>query len=111
MKIDTWSTKLKNLKTVAPLEKDIENSFVRWCRSQGMKSVKPQIPSWPDRFVFMHDGGLALIEFKRPGKHLTPNQFAVKSALRLLGFEVHVCHSKEEAINAIRIEEANNKRI
>lgn len=111
MTLNTWSTKLKKLKKVEPLEKDIENAFVRWCRGQGIKTVKPQVPSWPDRFVFMHDGTLALIEFKRPGKHLTPNQFAVKSALRVLGFEVHVCHSKQEAIDAIRFETAVNKKV
>lgn len=94
------------LKKIEPLEKNIEQSFVRWCKANGILTVKCQAPSWPDRLVFGETGVFCLIEFKRPGKKLTINQHAVKLALDLLGFKVHVCHSRVEAIEAYEKEKA-----
>lgn len=95
------------LKKIEPLEKNIEQSFVRWCKANGILAIKCKAPSWPDRIVFGPIGVFCLIEFKRPGKKLTINQHAIKLSLDLLGFKVHVCHSKQEAIEAYEKERGN----
>jgi hypothetical protein len=99
------------LKTIAPLEKNIERSFVRWCKQNGITTIKSGVPSWPDRFCFGPPGIFVMIEFKRPGKSLTINQHTIKILLASLGHTVYVCHSKEEAINAYREECAKQEAL
>lgn len=95
---------IKTLRIVRPLEKNIEQAFVRWCKSHGITTVKCGVPSWPDRLVFGPGSVFVMIEFKRPGNKLTINQLGVKTLLAAVGFKVHVCHSREEAIDAYREE-------
>ena len=55
---------------------------------------------WPDYLVLMKSGRSFWIEFKAPGKHLTPLQDQRREALMELGHWVYVCHSKQEALDA-----------
>lgn len=81
------------------LEKDIEARARAWAISEGWlvyKFVSPATRSVPDR-VFIRDGRVVFIEFKRPGGALTPGQTREIARMRRAGAEVHVCYSVEEA--------------
>lgn len=91
----------KTLRPIEPLEKDIEQSFVRWCKKEGVLAIKLYEPSYPDRLVLCK-GTFIFIEFKRKGRILTANQRHIALKLRKLGFKVYVAHSKQEAIDALK---------
>jgi hypothetical protein len=57
---------------------------------------------WPDRLFFIPGGRPLLIEFKKPGKVPTPKQAHRIKELRELGYDVEVCDSKEQGVEAIR---------
>lgn len=60
----------------SPLEKDIENKVVKYARSLGWlvyKFTSPAQRSVPDR-LFMRNGVVLFIEFKRKGEKATPKQ-------------------------------------
>ena len=86
------------------LEKTIENKFVKIAKDRGCKCLKINglgQRSWPDRLVLIPNGGLVMIEFKKPGGKLTPGQEQLHEELLEMGHEVHVCYSVEEALELV----------
>jgi hypothetical protein len=91
--------------TKPPLEKTIENKFVKWATQQGCMCLKLNVVgrrSWPDRLVLVPTGGMLLIEFKRPGGKLSPGQEMLHEELDKIGHTVHVCYSAEAAADLVR---------
>ena len=81
-----------------PLEKDIEKKACEWAKSQGWLTYKftsPNRRSVPDR-IFVKQGHVIFIEFKRPGGRLTSGQEREIEKLVDHGAEVHVAYSVEE---------------
>ena len=66
------------------LEKDVEEKWCKVARSHGWKAYKFSSPgnsSVPDR-MFIRDGFVFFIEFKRPGGKATDNQLEEHKELR-----------------------------
>lgn len=81
------------------LEKDIERAACEWARSQGWlvyKFTSPNRRSVPDR-LFLRDGKVVFIEFKRPGGKLTPMQEREIRKLQQAGVAAEVAFSLEDA--------------
>lgn len=74
------------------LEKSIEAAVRRYAEQGGCITYKMNGPGhrgWPDR-MFMYDGKVLFIEFKRAGKEPTPLQAEIHDRLRRAGFDVFV---------------------
>jgi len=56
---------------------------------------------WPDRVFWLPEGRPLLIEFKRLGKEARALQLDIHGMLRKLGYEVHVCDNREDALEKI----------
>ena len=87
-------------------EASIQKSGVAALRTLGCLAIKQSIVGamgvrgWPDYLILLPGGRSFWIEFKVPGKDPTPLQWQRIDALTELGHSVHVCHSKNEAIDA-----------
>ena len=80
-------------------EAQIEAAACQWAKEQGWLAYKftsPARRSVPDR-LFIKDGRVVFIEFKRPGGKLTEGQEREIDRLRKAGVEVCVCYSVQEA--------------
>jgi len=78
----------------------VEQRVVDFARKKGMLPLKLQLQNdtgWPDR-MFLFNGRVAFIEFKRPGESLRRNQPARVAALRSLGFNVGVINNVKDGI-------------
>lgn len=87
------------------LEKDIEAKARAKAIEAGWlcyKFTSPSRRSVPDR-LFIRDGRVVFIEFKRPGGKLTSGQGREIERLRKVGAEVYVCYSVEGACDALGI--------
>lgn len=87
------------------LEKEIEQKVREAAIENGWlvyKWVSPSQRGVPDR-IFIRDGRVVFIEFKRPGGHLTKLQDRTIQRLREQRMEVHVCDSVESGCNALGI--------
>lgn len=89
-------------------EKKIEDDFVLFARTLGVKAIKfidPSNTGAPDRMVLMPGGQVLFIEFKAPGEGPDPKQVQYHKELRDLGFKVFVADSfvyaTEVLVNAI----------
>lgn len=85
------------------LEKDIERRDRDAAKADGWLVYKVQavgVRGFPDRF-YAKDGRIILMEWKRPGGTVDPNQVLRHAELRAAGVEVHVVDSLEQA-RAIR---------
>jgi hypothetical protein len=81
------------------LEKDIERKACEWAKSQGWlvyKFTSPNRRSVPDR-LFIREGRVVFIEFKRPGGRLTEMQRREIRKLQLHGIKAEVAYSVEDA--------------
>ena len=65
-----------------------------------LKFVSPGYDGVPDRIVLFHNGRLAFIELKAPGKTMRRLQLKRKEQLESLGFRVY-CIDKTEMIEEI----------
>jgi hypothetical protein len=86
------------------LESQIEAAAVKAAKADGWEAYKftsPQRRSVPDR-LFIREGRVVFIEFKRPGGKLTSGQEREIAKLRKAGAEVHVCYSAQEAAEALK---------
>jgi hypothetical protein len=86
------------------LEAQIEAAACKEAKADGWRVYKftsPQRRSVPDR-LFIRDGRVVFIEFKRPGEKLTSGQEREIEALRKAGAEVHVCHSTQEVKEVLK---------
>jgi hypothetical protein len=87
--------------TKPPLERTIEQKFVKWVTAQGYSCLKLNVlgrRSWPDRLVVLPRGRVVWIEFKRPGSgKLSPGQELLHETLGQLGHKVHVCYDVTSA--------------
>ena len=98
-----WFTDWRNVRGKPPrgdilptdkhrLEKDVEEKWCKVARSHGWKAYKFSSPgnsSVPDR-MFIRDGFVFFIEFKRPGGTATDNQLEEHKELRRKGMLVWV---------------------
>lgn len=87
---------------MSELEKKIEGRFVRWLKKNKIKFKKKELGELLDRWVFLPNGRLFIIEFKRPTGKLSRRQVIEIRDLRRLGYDVEVHTSSEEAIEAIK---------
>jgi len=81
------------------LESDIERRHRLEAMAEGWfveKIEKTTRNGFPDRF-YAKAGRVVLIEWKRVGQRLTPQQSLRHDELRAAGVEVHVCYSIAEA--------------
>lgn len=82
------------------LEKTREDKFVEYAESKGCLCFKLRIDGingFPDRSVFLPDGRVFFIEFKRPGGKVRPGQAEMKRQLEKRHFRVYVFDSFEDA--------------
>ena len=83
-----------------PSESSIEQQVVDWAAANDYLVVKMNIQGrkgWPDR-LFIYNGHVVFIEFKKPGEVLEPIQDYVHRLLRKHKVPVGVFDTKEEAI-------------
>jgi hypothetical protein len=81
------------------LEKEIERKACKWAKENGWlpyKFTSPAHRSVPDR-IFVRNGIVAFIEFKRPGERLTAGQIRELDRLRGENVWTAVAYSVEEA--------------
>mgnify|MGYP001549436015 CR=1 FL=1 len=84
---------------MAGLEKDIERKSCDWAKAHGwltFKFTSPNYRSVPDR-IFIKQGAVVFIEFKRPGGKLTEGQQRELNRLRQQGVPAEVAYSVEDA--------------
>jgi hypothetical protein len=85
------------------LERDIEREACAQAKALGWlvyKFTSPNRRSVPDR-MFIKDGRVVFIEFKRPGGRLTEAQARELVRLRLAGVETGVADSVELAMELL----------
>ena len=84
------------------LEKLIEDRLVRWLKRNKIKWRRKAFGELLDRWIFLPNGHLFVIELKRRGGRLSPRQSLEIRELRELGYDIEVHDDAEEAIQAIR---------
>lgn len=81
------------------LERSIEDRFVKLVVDDGFEVIKGSGKvGWPDREVFLNNGHMFFIEFKRPGKKPTKIQRFRIATLKRLGHHAFWTDSYEEAV-------------
>lgn len=88
----------------APLEANIEGDAVKFAKANGWwvtKFVSPGKRGVPDR-VFIRDGRVIFIEFKRTGEGLRVQQGKVAREMREHGAEVHMVDNLSDAYELLR---------
>jgi hypothetical protein len=78
----------------------VEGAVVKWAKARGILVLKLNLignTGWPDR-LFLHEGRVVFIEFKRPGEKLRRNQPQRVAELRQRGFTVGVYDDISSAI-------------
>jgi len=86
------------------LEREVERPAKQFAKQQGWwlaKFVSPGLRGVPDD-VFIRDGRVLWIEFKRPGKDLRPQQKKRVREMREHGAEVHVIDNLADAYALLR---------
>ena len=86
------------------LEKDIRDPVVKWARANDflVRKMNGQFNAgWPDD-MFVFKGGVAWIEFKRPGKYPTPLQSRMLAKLQLLGQHAEWFDDVQSAIKFLK---------
>jgi len=87
-----------------PLESSVEGDAIDYAEKQGWwvaKFVSPGRRGVPDR-IFIRDGRVLFIEFKRPGKTAEPQQKKRHREMREHGAEVHVIDNLADAYELLR---------
>lgn len=87
-----------------PLERVVEGAVVKYAKGLGVLSYKLNgmgQRSWPDR-MFLHEGCIMFVEFKRLGEKPTPKQTLNHEMLRNAGFNVKVVDNKEAGLSIIK---------
>lgn len=79
-------------------EDSVENHLMRGVAKKRGLTIKLRfLRGWPDRLVLLPKGVLFFVELKRPvGGVFEPLQQYIHKKLRKLGFQVWVCHTKEQ---------------
>lgn len=86
------------------LEREVERPAKEYARRRGWwvaKFVSPGLNGVPDD-VFIRDGRVMFIEFKRPGEDLRPLQAKRVRDMRAHGAEVHVIDNLADAYELLR---------
>jgi hypothetical protein len=89
------------------LESQIERRHRQIARRAGWfveKLLQTSMGGFPDRF-YAKDGRVVLLEWKRPGGKVTPQQRLRHEQLRRAGVEVHVVRSLDEANGILQLED------
>lgn len=84
---------------MSDLEAKIEREVVRWAMAHGILTLKLNLignTGWPDR-IFLHQGEMVFVEFKRPGEQLRRNQPERVAELRKRKFKVGVFDNVPDA--------------
>lgn len=90
-----------------PIERIAEDKFVERCAQRGFLALKMEIPgwvNWPDRQVLLGHGYTFFIEFKREGEEPRRGQLHRHRELRKAGYNVYVCCTLAEALEALERE-------
>ena len=86
------------------LERDVERKARKVAKQRGcllFKWVSPGRAGVPDRILFCPGGRVEFVEFKAPGRKLTPLQATIHDRLRQLGTPVHVIDAIEDFISLL----------
>lgn len=86
------------MKSLNPLEKDIERRVCEYARAKGClayKFMSPATAHVPDRLIITPNGVIAFIEFKRAGGKPTPAQAVEHERMRKHGARVYVVDNAE----------------
>lgn len=86
------------------LEREVERPAKQFAEQRGWwccKFVSPGLRGVPDD-VFIRDGRVIWVEFKRPGKNLRPQQAKRVREMRAHGAEVHVIDNLADAFELLR---------
>jgi len=79
-------------------ESSIERSFVKWCKENKIKQRKIEDgEGYPDRQIFLGQGRICCIEFKRPKGKARQHQVQSHSELATQGVPTLVTSDVEEA--------------
>lgn len=79
-------------------EGSIERAFVRWCKAKKLRQRKIEDgEGYPDRQIFLGQGRICCIEFKRPGGRAKKHQVASHQQLLEQGVPTLVTSDLEEA--------------
>jgi len=87
-------------------EARLQSRCERYCREQGWpcfhdRSKKKNKPGFPDLFVFLPGGTMALIELKAAGGRLRTEQQALRRQMMYLGHTVHVVRSYKRFLDVL----------
>lgn len=85
-------------------EKKVEKYLVIRIKSLGglcIKLVAQHFTGLPDRLCLLPGGILFFVETKSEGDKPRPRQLFVHNQLRLLGFKVYVCDTRESVNNIL----------
>lgn len=90
---------IRNLRT----ESSEEKAVVAWAKRHELLAFKlMRLAGMPDRLFLARKGRLCFVEMKRSsGGKLSRLQAFTITKLREYGFDVFVCHGKDEAIRAL----------
>jgi len=89
-------------------EAKVRNPVVKWAKAHGILHIRMHMgrgtaAGWPDD-LFIKDGVVVLIEFKRPGKAPTPLQWRRLTMLAQAGMRSFTYDDAEAAILRLRVE-------
>ena len=79
-------------------EKAIEQYLVKQVRKAGgicLKYFNPGETGYPDRICLLPAGKIIFVELKSKGEKPRKNQLVRMNELKSIGFEVHICDSRE----------------
>lgn len=96
-------SKIKRTKSIS--EKDIEDAFCDYAKTMGCKALKLVLlglRGFPDRTILCPGGRVLFIEFKAPGKKLSPTQKPWKRLLESFGFQYHICDQMGQAEDVLK---------
>jgi hypothetical protein len=94
------------MKTLNPLEKDIEAKVVAYAKTLGMlcyKFTSPSRRSVPDRMFITKAGVVWFAEFKRKGQKPTPAQQVEIAKIRKMGIHVSIIDDVESGKRIVKI--------
>jgi hypothetical protein len=86
-----------------PLERDLERKISLYAEKKGCLGLKLNVTGqrgWPDR-LFMYEGNVLFVEFKRPGEKPTLHQVWMHERIRAYGGTVVIIDDPVQGMKVI----------